>query len=270
MAGLARYHEWRTRPRTRVREFNVDRAMARRVIATAHRQGRTVLPEYQARALLQAYGIRFPEAIRARTRSSAIEAAEKVGYPVALKVASPDISHKTDVGGVALGLRTASAVGEAWDAMRTSLAQRAPNARIEGVEVEAMVTGGKEVIVGAQQDPAFGPILLFGMGGIYVEILQDVTFRLAPIRTLSARHMVASVRAAALLRGVRGEPPGDLESLYEAIERVSQLAVDLPQVAELDINPLIVRPAPEGVVAVDARIALGPSSRSGPRPSTAR
>ncbi|HEV2520057.1 MAG TPA: acetate--CoA ligase family protein [Thermoplasmata archaeon] len=268
--GLARYHEWRTRPRTRVRNFPVDRAAARRVIAAARRRGRSVLPEFQARALLEAYGIRFPRVARARSRDEAVRAAEAIGYPVALKVASPDISHKTDVGGVALNLASSRAVAEAWTTLHENLARRAPSARIEGVEVEAMVTGGKEVIIGAQQDPAFGPILLFGMGGIYVEVLQDVTFRLAPIRTLSARHMVESVRASALLQGVRGEAPGDLDSLYEVIERISQLAVDLPEVAELDLNPLIVRPRPGGVVAVDARVVLGPSSRSGPPPSIAR
>jgi acetate---CoA ligase (ADP-forming) len=270
LAGLARYHEWRTRPRTKVRDFQVDRAAALRVIAAARRAGHSLLPEYQARAVLQAYGIRFPATTRARRRDEAIRAAEEIGFPVAMKIVSPDISHKTDVGGVTLGLGTAEAVGGAFDAMLASVTRHAPNARLEGVEIEAMVAGGKEVIVGAQQDPAFGPVLLFGMGGIYVEVLQDVTFRLAPIRSLSARHMVASVRAAALLKGVRGEPPGDLEGLYEVIERISQLAVELPQVAELDLNPLIVRPAPGGVVAVDARVALGPSSRSAPRPSTAR
>ena len=117
-----------------------------------------------------------------------------------------------------------------------------------------------------QRDPHFGPIIVFGMGGIYVEVLRDVTFRLAPIRTLSAQHMIRSVRGFPILEGVRGEPPSDVEALAEAIERVSQLAIDLPEVIELDINPMIVRPEGQGVVAVDARVVLAPSSRSGPTP----
>jgi acetyltransferase len=174
------------------------------------------------------------------------------------------------VGGVATNLADSEALGAAWKRMQVELARRAPTARIEGFEVEAMVRGGHEVLVGAQRDPTFGPVVVFGMGGIYVEILQDVTFRLAPIRSLSAVHMVSAVRASAILNGVRGEPPADLPALYEAIERVSQLIVERPEVSELDLNPLIVRPKGQGVVAVDARVALDPSSRSGRRASRAR
>ncbi len=135
----------------------------------------------------------------------------------------------------------AAAVRDAVRAMTKSLRVRAPTARIEGFEVEAEVRGGKEVLIGLQRDPGFGPIVVFGLGGIYVEVLRDVTFRLAPVRPLSARHMIESVKAFPLLQGVRGEPPSDLDALAEAIERVSQLAVELPEVAELDLNPLIVR-----------------------------
>ncbi|HEV2429658.1 MAG TPA: acetate--CoA ligase family protein [Thermoplasmata archaeon] len=270
LSALARYGAWRSRPRTRVRSFRVDRAAARRVIRTARSAGASVLPEFQSRALLEAYGIRFPKVERVSDLPAALRVAETIGYPVALKVASPDISHKTDVGGVALHLADRSALAVAWAAMVRTLAARAPTARIAGFEVEAMVPGGHEVIVGAHQDPSFGPTVLFGMGGIYVEVLDDVTFRLAPMRTRSARAMVASVRASALLRGARGEPESDLNALYEVIERVSQLATELPEVAELDLNPMIVRSKGEGAVAVDARVALAPSSRSGPRASAGR
>jgi acyl-CoA synthetase (NDP forming) len=188
---------------------------------------------------------------------------------VVLKVASPDIAHKTDVGGVALHLRDADQLRAAWVTMLESLRHRAPKARIDGFEVEEMAGDGKEVLVGMQRDPGFGPVVVFGLGGIYVEVLRDVTFRLAPLRTLSAEHMVASVRAFPLLQGVRGEAPSDLPALYEVIERVSQLSVDNPEVTELDINPLIVRTAGQGAMAVDARVVLGPSSRSG-SPASAR
>ena len=270
LASLAKYHAWWTRPRTTVRNFSVDRAAAQRAIARARAAGTPVLPEYAARELLEAYGLRFPPVARVRTVEEAVKAAAQIGYPIAMKVASPDISHKTDVGGVALGIGSVGQLRAAWTKMQRSLALHAPKARIEGFELEQMVVGGKEVLVGVQRDPGFGPIVVFGMGGIYVEVLKDVTFRLAPLRPLSARHMVGSVRAFPLLTGVRGEPPSDLEALYETLERVSQLAVELPEVTEMDINPLIVRGVGQGVLAVDARIVLDLSSRSVPRPSAGR
>jgi acetyl coenzyme A synthetase (ADP forming)-like protein len=269
-ATLSRYRAWRTRPRTRTRTFRVDRTRADRAIAGALRNGQTVLPEYSARDLVASYGIPFAAVRRARTVQEARSAAEEIGFPVVLKVASPDISHKTDVGGVATNLADPEALAAAWQRMQVDLARRASGARIEGFEVESMVRDGHEVLVGAQRDSTFGPVVVFGMGGIYVEVLQDVTFRLAPIRSLSAVHMVSTVRSSAILNGVRGEPPADLPALYEAIERVSQLIVERPEVAELDLNPLIVRAKGKGVVAVDARVALDPTSRSGRRASRAR
>jgi acetate---CoA ligase (ADP-forming) len=270
LGSLARYRAWAMRPRTEVRRFPVDRPAVRRALARARAQGATVLPEYAARALLAAYGLTFPEVRRVRSLPEALAAAEAIGYPVVLKVASPDISHKTDVGGVALGLTDPEQLRGALDRMQRDLHRRAPRARIEGFEVEAQVPSGTEVLVGVQRDPNFGPIVVFGLGGIYVEVLRDVTFRLAPVRPLSARHMIGSVRGFPIFEGVRGGPPGDLTALAEAIERISQLAVEVPQVVELDLNPLIVRPAGAGVVAVDARIVLAPPSRSAPSPSTGR
>ncbi|MCI4367516.1 MAG: acetate--CoA ligase family protein, partial [Thermoplasmata archaeon] len=261
LSSLARYHAWWTRPRTEVRSFPVDRPTVDRAIRRARASGTTVLPEYAAREILRAYGIPFGESSTVQTLADATRAAERVGYPVVLKVASPQISHKTEVGGVALGIGSAAQLKTAWAEMHRSLAAKAPNAQILGFEVEAMVTGGKEVLIGLQRDPGFGPVIVFGLGGIYVEVLKDVTFRLAPVRPLSAVHMVASVRAFPLLQGVRGEPPSDLEALYEVIQRVSQLSVEVPEIAELDINPLIVRASGHGVVAVDARVVLDPTSK---------
>jgi acetate---CoA ligase (ADP-forming) len=269
LGSLARYRAWATRRRTEVRAFPVDRAAVRAALRRARRAGQLVLPEYSARALLGAYGLRFPASRSVRTREEAEVAAGEIGYPVVLKVASPDISHKTDVGGVALGIEDAPSLRAAFDRMRESLRHRAPTARIAGFEVEAEVRGGKEVLLGVQRDPGFGPVVVFGTGGIYVEVLRDVTFRLAPVRPLGAVHMIESVRSFPLLEGVRGERPSDLGALAEAIERVSQLATELPEVVELDVNPLIVRPEGGGVVAVDARVVLAPSSRSG-RSASAR
>ncbi|HYA10247.1 MAG TPA: acetate--CoA ligase family protein [Thermoplasmata archaeon] len=266
LASIARYRAWKSRPREEVRSFPVDRSKVERALARAKQGGQPVLPGYAARGLLEAYGVRFPPSALATTVDEAVSAASRIGYPVVLKVASPDLSHKTDVGGVALGLTDAAAVRAAWERMERSVRAAAPRATIDGYEVEAQIPGGKEVLVGVQRDPSFGPIIVFGMGGIYVEALQDVTFRLAPMRPLSAQRMVEAVRGYPLLTGVRGEPPSDLGALAETIERVSQLAVEWPEVAELDINPLIVLPAGLGVVAVDARVVLAPPSRSGPTP----
>jgi acetate---CoA ligase (ADP-forming) len=270
LGSLARYRAWSTRRRTEVRRFPVDRRSADRAIARARTAGMTELPEFAARALLSAYGIPFPEVRTVGTADEARAAGDEIGYPVVLKVASADISHKTDVGGVATGLENADALVRALDRMRVEVAQRAPRARIEGFEVEAQVPPGTEVLLGVQRDPNFGPVVVFGLGGIYVEVLRDVTFRLAPVRPLSAEHMIESVRGFPILQGVRGRPPGDLPALAEAVERISQLAVERPEVAELDVNPLIVRAAGEGVVAVDARAVLAPPSRSGPSPSAGR
>lgn len=275
LGSLAQYQAWRTRPRTEVRHFPVDRSAVRAVLAESQRAGLTVLSAPDAREILAAYGFRFPDVRTARSEEEALRAAEEVGFPLVLKVSSPDISHKTEVGGVLLNIRDRNELREALHRMTATVHQRAPKARIEGFEVESQIQGGKEVLIGLQRDPGFGPVIAFGLGGVYVEVLQDVTFRLAPVRTLSARHMIESVKAFPLLQGVRGEPPSDLDALAEAIERVSQLSVDLPEIAELDINPLLVRPKGQGVVAVDARVVLGPPStpertasarRSGTRP----
>ena len=270
LGALAKYHAWWTRPKTPVRVFDVDRAAAQAVVDRARSEGTVILSDTAARALLSAYGIRFPKGRVVRDLDQALASADAIGYPVVLKVVSPDLSHKTDVGGVALGIRDAPSLRASWEAMQRSLQAKAHDARIEGFEVETEIQEGKEVLVGVQRDPHFGPILAFGLGGIYVEVLRDVTFRLAPIRPLSALHMVQSVRAFPLLRGVRGEPPSDVDALTEVIERVSQLAMEVPDVLELDINPLIVLPGHDGAIAADARVVLGPFSRSGPSVSAAR
>jgi acetate---CoA ligase (ADP-forming) len=270
LASLARFHAWETRQRTRMRTFSVDRKATRRILSARPSPTTTVLPEYQARSLLAAYGIPVPPAAKVADLSAAVAAAQRIGFPVVLKVASPDIAHKTDVGGVALALHDSDQLTTAWATMQRDLSRHAPRARIEGFEVEAMIPKGKEVLVGLQRDANFGPIVVFGLGGIYVEVLQDATFRLAPLRPLSAENMVASVKAFSLLEGVRGEPAGDLPALYEVIERVSQLAIEVPRILELDINPLLVLPKGQGVCAVDARVVLGPSSRSGTSSSPRR
>jgi acyl-CoA synthetase (NDP forming) len=259
LASLAHYQRRHDRPRHPFHPYPVDSAAVARLLATVPSAESTVLPEFSARALLSAYGIPFTPSRFATTPDEAVEFADRSGYPVVLKVASPDISHKTEVGGVRVDIATASELRSAWTEVRATVAAKAPMARIEGFEIERMITGGKEVLVGLQRDPRFGPVIAFALGGIYVEVLQDVTFRLAPFDQAEAEEMVASLRAFPLLQGVRGEKPSDLSALYTILGRVAQLALDLPQVQELDLNPVIVRAVGEGAFAVDARLVLGPT-----------
>ena len=171
-----------------------------------------------------------------------------------MKIASPDILHKTDVGGVVVGLASTSDVENAYDRMISEAERLRPEADIWGVTLQEMGKPGKEVILGATRDPNFGSLIMFGLGGIYTEALKDVTFRLAPIRQLSAQNMLAQIRGRQILEGIRGEPPADMDALQECLERLSQLVIEFPIIQELDINPLLAYE--KGAVAVDARIIL--------------
>jgi acetyltransferase len=175
---------------------------------------------------------------------------------VALKIVSPDILHKTDVGGVRLGLADPDAVARGFAAIDTSIRRFFPHAVIQGIAVQEMVVGGKEVILGMTRDAQFGPLLMFGLGGIYVEILKDVAFRVAPIGPDEAEQMIHEIRSFPLLAGVRGERPSDMTAMVDALGRLSQLSLDFREIVELDINPLLVQPEGEGAVAIDARLAL--------------
>ncbi|HSJ13768.1 MAG TPA: acetate--CoA ligase family protein [Longimicrobiales bacterium] len=254
LAHMDRYRRWLARPRGCVREFEVDRAAADAVLARAGTNPDGYLPGPDVLALLRAYGLPTLQSRFAANGNAAARVAEELGLPVVMKVVSPDIVHKTDVGGVALDLRTADEVRRGWDAMRERIAERMPAARIEGVMVEQYVRGGRETIIGMSHDPSFGPVLMFGLGGIYVEALQDVTFRIHPVSDIDAHEMVRAIRGVKLLQGVRGEPPADLAAAEEAIQRISQLVGDYPQIAELDINPFVIFQS--GGVAVDARIRV--------------
>jgi acetate---CoA ligase (ADP-forming) len=259
LSSLAHYQRRQDRPAHPFHPYPVDHEAVARLLADVPSADSTVLPEYSARALLSAYGVPFAPTHLARSPEEGIKFAHRIGYPVVLKVASPDISHKTEVGGVRVGIASSTELRQAWDEVKSTVSVKAPKARVEGFEIEKMITGGKEVLVGLQRDPRFGPVIVFGLGGIYVEVLKDVTFRLAPFDQTEAEEMVASVRAFPLLQGVRGEAPSDLPALYTILGRVAQLALELPQVQELDLNPVIVRSVGEGAYAVDARLVLGPT-----------
>lgn len=256
LGAMARYTAWISRPRTGFRTFDdIDHARARAVIDAA---GPGFLPEARGFELLDAYGFPILPWAVAANRREAVERAAALGFPVAMKILSPQIIHKWDVDGVRLGVKSRADVAAAYDAMIDAVRARRPDATIEGVLLQAMAGRGREVILGLSRDPQFGPVLLFGLGGIYVEVFRDVAFRLAPIREFSAQRMIEDTRAAAILRGARGEPPSDIDAVITALLRLSQLALDCPEVAELDINPLFVYAQGQGAAVADARIRLAP------------
>jgi acetyltransferase len=249
------YARYRRRKETDPQSFTVDRKRVRQILDEALDEGSpTTLVEAQAREVIAAYGIPIPKAWLARTSEEAVEMAQEIGFPVVLKVASPDILHKSDVGGIALNLGSVEEVRRAYDSIRSRARQHVPAADVWGVLVQEMVEPGKEVIIGMNRDAQFGPLLMFGLGGIYVEVLEDVTFRLAPVTGQEAREMIGEIQAAPLLHGIRGEGPVDLEAVVETIQRVSQLATDFPEIIELDLNPTVVHR--QGAVALDARLSL--------------
>lgn len=227
------------------------------IIDQARQQGRTLLTEVEAKQLLGAAGIPVVEARLAKTRDEAIAVARELGYPVALKVVSAQISHKSDVGGVKLGLATAEDVGQAFDAIMQAARKANPGATIDGVSVQRMAEPGVEVIVGMTTDPQFGPVLMFGLGGVLVEVLKDVAFRVVPITKRDARQMIHDIQGFPILEGHRGQAPADLEALEGLLLKLSEFIEGHPEVAELDLNPIFAYP--KGAVAVDARIALSPS-----------
>ena len=235
----------------------MDPQRAQALLDAASATGQRVLDAEQGQAILRAAGVAIPPSELATSAEEAAEVARRVGFPVALKLISPDITHKTDIGGVLLAIQDAEAARAGFQTImrRARLAQ--PQASLRGAQVQRMVSGGQEVIVGVKRDPTLGPLVMFGMGGIYAEALADVSFRLAPLSAVDAEEMIDEVRSARILSGLRGAPPADRAALVDAILRVGWLAHTCPQVSELDINPLLVLPAGEGVVAVDARFVVG-------------
>jgi len=247
----------RNRPLPEFAHFDVDRQAVADLIGKVRSEGRVSIGDFEARGILQAYGLNIPQSEIAETPDQAIDIAGRFGYPVVLKIASPDILHKTDVGGVKVGLENAEDVRDAFELMTYRAQRYIPDARIWGCLVQQMVpSGGLEVLVGMNRDPQFGPLVTFGLGGIYVETLKDVTFRIAPFSPLEAEEMLAEIRAHALLDGVRGKPAADKAAIVDTLLRMGQLVQDFPEIAELDINPLMVYSRNQGAIAIDMRLVL--------------
>jgi acetate---CoA ligase (ADP-forming) len=260
LSEMAKFTQWINRPQTRAKTYRVDQNRVREIFAAVRAEGRRFLLEPEAYEVLRAY--RFPviKSRLAHSEREAAAAARVLGFPVVLKIASPDIIHKFDFGGVRLDLKDGAAVEAAYREIMEDVRRHLPGARITGLTVEEMARPGQEVILGMSRDAQFGPILMFGMGGIYVEALEDVSFRLAPIREYSALTMIKKTRAHKILDGYRGGPVYDIEAIGDCLKRLSQLVVDFEEIGELDINPLIVYEKGLGCRIVDARIILEDAS----------
>ena len=233
--------------------MNTENSIAM-VVEKARLEGRNFLMEHESKEVLKAYRIPTTREALATDINDAIKLAKKIGFPVVLKICSPDIIHKSDVGGVVIGLKTPNEVKEAYRRLIKNISAKKPEAKILGVLVQEMVPKGYEVIVGAMRDSQFGPVVMFGLGGVFVEVLRDVSFRLAPLSKNEALKMIKETKGFKVLEGFRGEKPADIEALADAIVKVGKIITDLHEVAEIDINPLVVYD--KGLIAVDARIIL--------------
>ncbi len=256
LKAMVAYQEWRERPAGEYVSFEVDKERVQRTFDAVRAEGRLELGEIEAREVMAAYGMRLPQSELARTSEEAVEMANRIGYPVVLKISSPDILHKSDIGGVRAGISNAAEARDAFELIEYRARRYQPNADIRGVLVQQQAPKGRECLVGVSRDPQLGPMIGFGMGGIYVEVLKDVVFRLAPLSMQEAQEQIEAIRSFPILRGVRGQPPADIASILDTILRTSQLVSDFPEIVEMDINPLMVYDQGQGSIVLDARIIL--------------
>jgi len=235
---------------------DVDKFMAHTVLNEAIKNGRSYLPEEESVRVIKSYGLPVLENGLANSKEEAIHIAGKIGYPVVMKVISDDIVHKYDVKGVVLNIKSAKEVKEAYTSIRENVKHLRHDARIKGIFVTKMIPDGEEVILGIKKDPSFGPVIMFGLGGIFVEIFKDVCFCVTPVSKQAASSMIQQLKTYEILSGKRGNPPRDIEAILDCIMRLSQLAIECPQIQELDINPLIVLDENKGCFVADAKIML--------------
>jgi acetyl coenzyme A synthetase (ADP forming)-like protein len=256
LKAMLDYAVWRQRPTRVAVRFPVNRHRAERILNWQRRMRLAPASEVEAKEILKAYGFRILAGSLARDVDSAVEVARQIGFPVVMKIVSPDVIHKSDMGGVHLNLANADQVRDAFDVIMARVKRLVPRARVRGVYVEQMGRRGREVILGMTRDPQFGPMLMFGLGGIFVEVMKDVSFHISPITEDEALLMLKSTRSYALLRGARGQQAVDLAPLVEGLQRLSQLATDYPDITELDINPFIVTEISAESYVADARMTV--------------
>jgi 4-hydroxybutyryl-CoA synthetase (ADP-forming) len=256
LKAMLRFVDWVKSPDGIITNFEVDKDKAKSIFDKVKAEGRTNLLEDEGREILDAYGFPLPQSVVATTEDEAVSAANKIGYPIVMKISSPQIIHKSDAGGVKVNLTNDNETRDGFRTIMENARKYDSDAEIKGVLIVEMVKGGKEMIIGSKLEPGMGPVVMLGMGGIYVEILKDVTFRLAPLTDKEANDMISSIKTKKLLDGVRGEEPSDINKLSECIQRLSQLVSDFKEIKELDMNPVLVMEKGEGCKILDVRIGL--------------
>ena len=262
LAKAYEYYEYTKQPKGKIPKFDeINKKAAEAIIKAAldrSRSAQTWLDSDEIANLFDVYGIRSAGSRIALTAKEAEEIAENIGYPVAVKLHSPTITHKTDVGGVILNLKSADAVMDAYNQIRKNLDQISRVDEMKGVTVQKMLTGGVELIIGVTQDKNFGPLIMFGLGGVYAELFKDVTFRIHPLTDTDAENMVNAFRSHKILDGWRGAPPSDIPAIKELLLRISALIEDIPEIQEMDLNPIMAMENGQGCYVADARISVMP------------
>jgi acetyltransferase len=256
--ALYRYSRWLNRQKMAPYRFTHDTAGARAIIAQCRQEGRNAIGELEGARILACYGFNVLPTQLARNAEEAAELAEEMGFPAVMKIVSPQILHKSDAGGVVVGITSPEAARAAFERIVANARGYQPEADIQGVLVVKMAPAGQEIILGMNRYPGFGPLLMFGYGGVFVEVFKDVTFRLAPVGRNEARRMLNAVRAVKLLKGFRGAPAADIEAIEQALVRLSDLAMAHPEITELDINPMLAHPKGQGITVADCRMILTP------------
>ena len=256
LKAMLTFTNWVKNSPGKITKFNVKKNIVKKILDNAKKEKRSALLEEEGQEILRAYGFPLPASKLAKSKKEAVAASKKIGYPVVLKIASPQIIHKSDAGGVKVNLQNAKDVENAFDTIIKNAKKYNKKADIKGVLVVEMVKGGKEMIIGSKLEPGFGPVVMLGMGGIYVEVLKDVTFKLAPMTNIEADDMISSIKTKKILEGVRGEKPSDIKKLSECIQRLSQLVSDFNEIKELDMNPVLVMEKNKGCKVLDVRIGL--------------
>jgi len=253
---MIRFRNWIKSSNGKITKFKVNKVKAQKIFDKVKNEKRPNLLEEEGQEVLKAYGLPLPKSALATSEAEAVKTAKKIGYPVVMKIASPQIIHKSDAGGVKVNLTNDAEVKTAFKTIMKNAKNYDKKAEIKGVLIVEMVKGGKELIIGSKLEPGFGPVIMLGMGGIYVEVLKDVTFKLAPVTDKEADDMIASIKTQKLLQGVRGEKPSDIAKLSECIQRLSQLVSDFKEIKELDMNPVLVMEKGKGCKILDVRIGL--------------
>jgi 4-hydroxybutyryl-CoA synthetase (ADP-forming) len=256
LTAMLRFTKWISSPPGKISKFKVNKAAAKKIFDKVKKDQRQNLLEEEGQEVLRAYGFPLPKSSLAKIENDAVKIAKKIGYPVVMKIASPQIIHKSDAGGVKVNLTNDYEVKSAFKEIISNAKKYNKKAEIKGVLIVEMIKGGKEMIIGSKLEPGMGPVIMLGMGGIYVEVLKDVTFKLAPVTDKEADDMISSIKMKKILEGVRGEKPSDKAKLSECIQRLSRLVTDFKEIKELDMNPVLVMENGKGCKILDVRIGL--------------